>query len=66
MAFHIIVDARGVAVAWIAKRCTNLLNEYIQANGQLLVITAQAAILFRIACQCAARDKRPPQEDSLH
>jgi uncharacterized membrane protein (DUF441 family) len=66
MAFYIIVDARGVAVAWITKRCTNLLNEYVQANTQLLVIAAQAAILFRIAGQRTARDKRPSKEDSLN
>jgi len=66
MAFYIIIDARSVAVAWIAKRCTNFLNEYIQANRQLLVIAAQAAILFRIAGQCIARDKHPCQENSLN
>jgi len=55
MAFYIIVDAMGVAVAWIARRFTHLLNEYIQANRQLLVIAAQAAILFRVAGQRTAR-----------
>jgi hypothetical protein len=49
MAFRII------AVAWIARRFTNFLNEYIQANRQLLVIAAQAAILFRITGQRTAR-----------
>jgi len=56
MAFRIIVDTRGIAVAWIARRLTNLLNEYIQANRQLLIIAAQAAILFRITGQRTARD----------
>jgi len=66
MAFYIVIDTRGVAVARIGKRGTNLLNKYIQANRQFFIIAAQTAILFRIACQRAARDKCPSQEDSLH
>ncbi|HAJ92077.1 MAG TPA: hypothetical protein DCO71_05595 [Gammaproteobacteria bacterium] len=55
MAFRIIVDTLGIAVTRGARSFTKLLNKYIQANWQLLVIAAQAAILFRITGQGTAR-----------
>jgi hypothetical protein len=32
MAFRIIEDTPGVAVAWLARGFTKFLNKYIQAN----------------------------------
>jgi hypothetical protein len=67
MAFHIIVGTPGVAVGRIGSGLTDFLNENPQANRQLLVITAQAAILFRIAGKRTGRDhhaskKTPPNQ----
>jgi hypothetical protein len=66
VAFRIIVGAPGVAVGRIAGGFTNFLNENLNANRQLLVIAAQAAILFRIAGECAGRDHHPSKKNSLN
>jgi ribosomal protein L13 len=65
IALHIIVDTPGVTVGRVARGLANLLNEYTQAYRHLLVITAQAAVLIRIAGDRAGWNEHPPKEHSL-
>jgi len=64
--FRIVIDAVDIAVIRIDRDLTNLINQFIHASRQLLVITTHAAILFRIAGQCAGRHKRPSKENPLN
>jgi hypothetical protein len=49
MSFYIIVYAGGITAGWIDRGLTNILDKHLQASRQLFVVTAQAAIQFRIA-----------------
>ena len=42
--FHIVIDALGIAVGRVARSLANILDEGVQTNRQLIVITPQAAI----------------------